>query len=106
MIVTTTPSLDGRPATEYLGIVTGEAIVGANIFKDIMASIRDVAGGRSGAYQRSLRSAREQALREMVGEAQGRGADAVVAVHLDYEVLGSSNGMLMVSATGTAVKLG
>lgn len=106
MIVTTTPTLDGRPATEYLGIVTGEAIIGANIFKDIMAGIRDVAGGRSGAYERSLRSAREQALREMVAEAQGRGADAVVAVDLDYEVLGSGNSMLMVSATGTAVQLG
>jgi len=106
VIVTTTPTLDGRPATEYLGIVTGEAIIGANIFKDIMAGIRDVAGGRSGAYERSLRSAREQALREMVAEAQGRGADAVVAVDLDYEVLGSGNSMLMVSATGTAVQLG
>ena len=106
MIVTTTPTLDGRPATEYLGIVTGEAIIGANIFKDIMAGIRDIAGGRSTAYERSLRSAREQALREMVAEAQGRGADAVVGVDLDYEVLGSGNGMLMVSATGTAVKLG
>lgn len=106
MIVTTTPALDGRPATEYLGIVTGEAIIGANIFKDIMAGIRDIAGGRSTAYERSLRSAREQALREMVAEAQGRGADAVVGVDLDYEVLGSGNGMLMVSATGTAVKLG
>ncbi len=106
MIVTTTPALDGQPATEYLGIVTGEAIIGANIFKDIMAGIRDIAGGRSTAYERSLRSAREQALREMVAEAQGRGADAVVGVDLDYEVLGSGNGMLMVSATGTAVKLG
>lgn len=105
MIITTTPALDGRRTKEYLGIVTGEAIIGANVFKDIMAGIRDVVGGRSNAYERSLRSAREQALREMAAEAQGRGADAVVAVDLDYEVLGSGNSMLMVSATGTAVKL-
>lgn len=105
MIITTTPSLEGRRADEYLGIVTGEAIIGANIFKDILASLRDIVGGRSGAYEDALKSAREEALREMAAEAANRDADAVIAVDLDYEVLGSGNGMLMVSATGTAVKL-
>ncbi len=106
MIITTTPSIEGRQVAEYLGIVTGEAIIGANIFKDIMAGLRDIVGGRAGAYEDALKSAREEALREMAAEANGRAADAVVAVDLDYEVLGSGNGMLMVSATGTAVKLG
>jgi len=105
VIITTTPSLEGRRADEYLGIVTGEAIIGANIFKDILASLRDIVGGRSGAYEDALKSAREEALREMAAEAANRDADAVIAVDLDYEVLGSGNGMLMVSATGTAVKL-
>jgi uncharacterized protein YbjQ (UPF0145 family) len=105
MIVTTTPSIEGRPIAEYKGIVTGEAIIGANIVKDLLAGIRDIVGGRSGAYEKALRSAREEALREMVHEATDRGADAVVAVDLDYEVLGSNNGMLMVSASGTAVRL-
>ena len=90
---------------EYLGIVTGEAILGANIVKDIFASVRDIVGGRSGAYEESLRTAREEALREMATEARARGADAVVGVDLDYEVLGAGNGMLMVSASGTAVAL-
>lgn len=105
MIITTTPGLEGRPIREYLGIVTGEAIIGANIVKDFLAGIRDIVGGRSGAYEKALRTAREEALREMAGEAQARGANAVVGVDLDYEVLGSGNGMLMVSATGTAVAL-
>lgn len=105
MIITTTPSLEGRRADEYLGIVTGEAIIGANIFKDILAGLRDIVGGRSGAYEDALKSAREEALREMAAEAANRDADAVIAVDLDYEVLGKGNGMLMVSATGTAVKL-
>ena len=90
---------------EYLGIVAGEAILGANIVKDIFAGIRDIVGGRSGAYEESLRTAREEALREMATEARARGADAVVGVDLDYEVLGAGNGMLMVSASGTAVAL-
>lgn len=104
MIVTTTPTLDGYTITEYLGIVTGEAIIGANIVKDFLAGIRDIVGGRSAAYEDALRSAREEALREMSQEAQERGADAVIGVDLDYEVLGSANGMLMVSASGTAVR--
>lgn len=106
MIITTTNTVEGRPVREYLGIVTGEAIVGANIFKDIMAGLRDVVGGRSRAYEDALRGAREEALREMANFAAAREADAVLAVDLDYEVLGSANGMLMVSASGTAVKLG
>ena len=106
MIITTTPNLEGRPITEYLGIVTGEAIIGANILKDFMAGIRDIVGGRSKAYEKALRSAREEALREMATEAKARDADAVVAVDLDYEVLGTGNGMLMVSASGTAVVTG
>lgn len=105
MIVTTTPSIDGRKITDYKGIVTGEAIIGANIVKDLLAGIRDIVGGRAGAYEKALRSAREEALREMVHEASDRGADAVVGVDLDYEVLGSNNGMLMVSSSGTAVSL-
>lgn len=106
MIITTTPALEGHKITEYLGIVTGEAIIGANIVKDFLAGIRDIVGGRAGAYEQALRSAREEALREMAQEARGRGADAIVGVDLDYEVLGSGNGMLMVSASGTAVRTG
>ena len=102
MIITTTPTLQDQRIQEYLGIVTGEAILGANIVKDIFAGIRDIVGGRAGAYEKSLRTAREEALREMANEANARGADAVIAVDLDYEVLG---GMLMVSASGTAVAL-
>lgn len=106
MIVTTTPSVEGSAITSYEGIVTGEAIIGANIFKDLIANITDIVGGRSGQYESSLRDARQEAIREMSQEAQARGADAVVAVDIDYEVLGRNNGMLMVSASGTAVKLG
>ena len=102
MIITTTPALEGRRVREYLGIVTGEAILGANIVKDIFAGIRDIVGGRAGAYEESLRTAREEALREMAREADARGSDAVIGVDLDYEVMG---GMLMVSASGTAVAL-
>ena len=105
VIVTTTPDIEGRPVAEYLGLVTGEAILGANVFRDFFASIRDVVGGRSGAYERVLRSARDAAIEEMEDEARGRGADAVIGVDLDYEVLGKEAGMLMVSASGTAVKL-
>ncbi len=105
MIITTTAVLQGRRVREYLGIVTGEAIIGANIVKDILAGIRDIVGGRSSSYEKALRTAREEALREMASQAQARGADAVIGVDLDYEVLGSSNGMLMVSSTGTAVAL-
>ncbi len=105
MIVTTTPMVEGRPVEEYLGVVTGEAIIGANILRDIMATVRDVVGGRSEAYEEALRSARGEALREMVREAEARGAQAVVGMDLDYEVLGAKNGMLMVTACGTAVRL-
>ena len=105
MIVTTTPSVEGRPVKDYLGVVTGEAIIGANIMKDIFAAVRDVVGGRSEAYEDALRTARGEALREMVREAESRGASAVVGMDLDYEVLGAKNGMLMVTACGTAVRL-
>lgn len=106
MIVTTTPSVEGRRIVEYHGLVTGEAILGANVFRDLFASVRDIVGGRSGAYERVLRDARDAAVDEMMAEAKARGADAVVGVDLDYEVLGKENGMLMVSASGTAVRLG
>ncbi len=106
MLLTTTPSIEGRPAREYLGIVTGEAIVGANILKDIMAAVRDVVGGRAGAYENALRNARQEALREMAQHAESLGADAAIGVDLDYEVIGRSGSMLMVTAAGTAVKLG
>jgi uncharacterized protein YbjQ (UPF0145 family) len=105
MIITTTNAVEGRSVGEYLGIVTGEAIIGANIFRDFLAGIRDVVGGRSKSYEDALRGAREEALREMSHFAASRGANAVLGVDLDYEVLGSRNGMLMVSASGTAVKL-
>ncbi len=103
MIVTTTPSVEGSPITAYLGIVTGETILGANIFRDLFAAVRDVVGGRSGAYEQELGKARRTALAEMEAEAARLGADAVVAVDLDYEVI---NNMLMVTASGTAVRLG
>lgn len=105
MITTTTNNVEGKNVSEYLGIVTGEAIIGANIFKDMFAMVRDVVGGRSGAYEDALRKAREEALREMSTEARGRGANAVLGVDIDYEVLGSNNGMLMVTSAGTAVKV-
>lgn len=105
MIVTTTPSIEGRPIRDYLGIVTGEVIVGANVVRDLFASITDIVGGRSGAYEGKLREAREQAFRELQAEARERGADAVVGVDIDYEVLGQGGSMMMVSASGTAVRL-
>lgn len=106
MILSTTPYLEGRPVREYRGIVTGEAIVGANLFKDFLATVRDVVGGRSEAYERALRSARQDALREMSQRAQELGADAVLSVDLDYEVIGKAGSMLMVTCAGTAVQLG
>lgn len=106
MIVTTTMNIEGRKITNYMGIVTGEAIMGANIIKDLFASIRDVVGGRSAAYENELIRAKEIALQEVRERAAALGADAVVGVDLDYEVLGQNNSMLMVSASGTAVKLG
>jgi uncharacterized protein YbjQ (UPF0145 family) len=106
MIVTTTPSIEGRRITEYLGLVTGEVILGANVVRDFFASVRDVVGGRSGSYEKVLRHARDAAVEGMVDEARTKGADAVLAVDLDYEVIGKEGSMLMVSASGTAVKLG
>lgn len=103
MIITTTPSVEGQAIVRYLGIVTGEAIVGANIFQDFFANIRDIVGGRSQAYENELRKAREMALKELEDEARSRGADAVVGIDLDYEVVGNSGSMLMVSVSGTAV---
>ncbi|MCU0425092.1 MAG: heavy metal-binding domain-containing protein [Candidatus Kapabacteria bacterium] len=103
MIVTTTGDIQGYRIKRYLGVVTGEAIVGANMFKDMFASIRDVVGGRSGSYENELRKAREIAFQEMEDIAMQLGANAVVGVDLDYEVLGQHNGMLMVSVNGTAV---
>jgi uncharacterized protein YbjQ (UPF0145 family) len=105
MIQTTTPGVDGRAITEYLGVVTGEAILGANIVRDLFAGVRDIVGGRSGAYEEELRKAREIALHEMEAEANARGADAVVGIDLDYETV-SQGSMLMVTASGTAVRLG
>jgi uncharacterized protein YbjQ (UPF0145 family) len=105
MIQTTTPSVEGRSIAEYLGVVTGEAILGANIFKDLFAGVRDIVGGRSGAYEEELRRAREIAMQELAAEASARGADAVVGIDLDYETVGNGS-MLMVTASGTAVRLG
>ncbi len=105
MIVTTTPDIEGRPIASYLGIVSGEAIMGANIFRDLFANIRDIVGGRSGAYEKELKKAREAAIEDMIAEAAQLGADAIVAVDIDYEVVGQNGSMLMVSASGTAVTL-
>ncbi|WDR05347.1 heavy metal-binding domain-containing protein [Devosia rhodophyticola] len=105
MIITTTPTIENHPVREYLGIVTGEVIVGANIFKDLFANIRDIVGGRAGAYERTLGQAREQAFAELEAQARERGADAIIGIDIDYEVVGQGGSMLMVSASGTAVKL-
>ena len=104
MILSTTNTLENRSVTEYLGVVTGETIIGANIFKDIFAGIRDIVGGRAGSYERVLSEARENALDEMAAKAREMGADAVIGIDLDYETLGSNGGMIMVTASGTAVK--
>jgi len=103
MLISTTPTLEGQPIREYKGIVTGETIIGANIFRDFFAGIRDIVGGRSGAYEEVLREAKDTAIREMTEQAVRMGANAVVGVDLDYETLGAGNGMLMVTASGTAV---
>ena len=103
MELTTTPSMEGRKITRYCGIVAGEAVLGANVFKDMFASVRDIVGGRSGTYEKELRKARQIALNELSEQARELGANAVVGIDLDYEVLGEKNGMLMVSASGTAV---
>lgn len=103
MQITTTPTIDGKRITAYHGVIAGEAILGANLFKDLFAGIRDLVGGRSATYERELQRAREIALNELKERAAELGANAVVGVDLDYEVLGHNNGMLMVSASGTAV---
>src|SRR5512134_1686385 len=107
MLTTTTPTIEGYEITEYIGLVTGEAILGANIFKDLFAGIRDIVGGRSAAYEQELRKARDIALQEMTADAEARGANAVVGVDLDYETIqvGQGGGMLMVSVSGTAVRV-
>jgi uncharacterized protein YbjQ (UPF0145 family) len=103
MLMTTTPDLEGRRIRSYHGVVTGEAIIGANFLKDMFAAVRDFVGGRAGAYEKTLRSARETAFEEMAEAADRLGANAVVGVDIDYEVLGENNGMLMVAVSGTAV---
>ena len=105
MITTTTNTIEGRQIRQYLGLVTGEAIMGANVISDFMASITDFVGGRSDTYESKYAEARETALQEMEEEALRKGADAVVGIDIDYQVLGANNGMLMVTATGTAVKM-
>lgn len=105
MILSTTPSLEGRPVRQYLGVVTAETIIGANFVRDLFASIRDFVGGRSGSYEEVLREAKQTALRELQEEAVRLGADAVVGIDLDYETIGANGSMLMVTASGTAVKL-
>ena len=106
MLITTTPTVEGRRIVAYHGIVSGEAIFGANVFRDFFASIRDVVGGRSGSYERVLRDGRDTALREMADEAKRLGANAVIGVDLDYGAVGASESMMMVTASGTAVTLG
>lgn len=103
MILTTTPGIEGSRITKYFGIVTGEAILGANIFRDFFANIRDIVGGRSSAYEQELEKARHIALQEVEDKAKRMGANAIVGIDLDYEVVGQSGGMLMVSVSGTAV---
>lgn len=106
MLLTTTETVEGRAVASYVGIVSGDAVMGTNIFRDMFAGIRDIVGGRSGSYEKELRKAKEAALDALVEEAEALGADAVVAIDLDYEVIGGDkNTMLMVSANGTAVKL-
>ena len=106
MIVTTTGTVDGRRITGYLGIISGQAVMGTNIMRDLFAGIRDIVGGRSGSYEKELRKAKQVALEDMIEEAEDLGADAVIGVDLDYEHIGiGERSMLMVSANGTAVKL-
>lgn len=105
MLLTTTPNVEGRPIQQYIDIVTAETIIGANIFKDIFAGIRDIVGGRSGTYEKVIEQARASALTELEQKAQQMGANAVVGVDLDFETVGSGGSMLMVVATGTAVKI-
>ena len=105
MLLTTTNNVEGRKVKQYIGIVTGEVILGANLFKDFFASIRDIVGGRSGSYERVLKEAKDNALQELTEKARAVGANAIIGVDLDYETLGANASMLMVSASGTAVIL-
>lgn len=105
MLVTTTNAIEGRRIVEYMGLVAGEAILGANIFRDIFASIRDIVGGRSGSYEKVLNDARQTAIGELTDKAAALGANAVIGVDLDYEAIGSNGSMLMVTAAGTAVRI-
>ncbi len=105
MLLTTTNNIEGRKVKQYIGIVTGEVILGANLFKDFFASIRDIVGGRSGSYERVLKEAKDSALQELTDKARSVGANAIIGVDLDYETLGANGSMLMVSASGTAVIL-
>lgn len=105
MIITTTPTVEGRQITEYHGVVFGEVITGINFVKDFFAGVRNIVGGRSGSYEEELTNARTNAMRELEDRAQRLGANAVVGVDIDYEVLGTNNGMLMVTASGTAVTI-
>lgn len=105
MLITTTPSIEGKRITQYFGLVSGETIIGANLVKDLFANITDIVGGRSGVYEKTLREAKETAIEEMTQEAQRLGANAVIGVDLDYETLGSGSSMLMVTACGTTVRI-
>ena len=105
MLVTTTNTIEGRRIVEYKGLVAGEAILGANLFRDLFASIRDIVGGRSGSYEKVLNEARQTAVGEMTDKAAELGANAVIGVDLDYETIGSNGSMLMVTAAGTAVRV-
>ncbi len=106
MITTTTPDIQGRTIEQYLAVISSEVIIGANIFKDILGGLRDILGGRSGTYERVMEDAKNQALKELEEKAQKLGANAVVGIDLDFETIGSSGSMLMVSASGTAVRVG
>ncbi|GAB5497906.1 MAG: heavy metal-binding domain-containing protein [Pseudohongiellaceae bacterium] len=105
MIRSTTPTLQGREILEYKGVVVGEAILGANIFKDIFGAVRDIVGGRAGAYEEELGRARDIAFQELESEARAMGANAIVGIDIDYEVIGMKGGMMMVSVSGTAVTI-
>ncbi len=105
MLLTTTPNIEGKKITKYIGLVNGEAILGANFVKDFLAGVRDVVGGRSGAYEQGLREAKSIAIKEMIEQAQRLGANAIIGVDLDYEAIGPNGSMLMVSSNGTAVTI-
>ncbi len=103
MLLSTTPTFEGRAIREYKGVVTGETIIGANIVKDFFAGIRDVVGGRSGSYEQVLRKAKDSAMQEMMARAEDMGANAIVSIDIDYETIGANGSMLMVATSGTAV---